>query len=61
VKIPRTRKEAAPRNVAARALRLGQFQPRVEKDPSAYTRKPRHRQPPLPDDENGEGDPPRTG
>ncbi len=58
MKIPRTRKEAAPRNVAARALREGQFQPKVEKDPTAYTRKPKHKRPLVPDEGNGGDDPP---
>jgi hypothetical protein len=49
VKVPRTRKEAAPRNVAAKALRQGQFQPKVEKDPKAYTRKRKHKEAPPPD------------
>jgi hypothetical protein len=49
MKVPRTRKQTAPRNVAAKALRHGQFQPKVEKDPKAYTRKPKHEQVPVPE------------
>lgn len=48
MKIPRTRKQTAPRNVAAKALRQGQFQPKVEKNPKGYVRKPKHERPPLP-------------
>lgn len=40
MKVPRTRKQSAPRNVAAKALRQGQFQPKVEKAPKIYSRKP---------------------
>jgi len=44
MKRPLTRKETAPRNVAAKALREGQFQPKVEANPHAYKRKQKHRQ-----------------
>ena len=60
--MPRAKKPKAPlrpRNVAARALREGQFQPKVEKDPRAYTRKPRHKEPLVPEEDGGEGDPPQ--
>lgn len=55
MKVPRTRKQSAPRNVAAKALRQGQFQPKIEKDPKAYSRKRKHRGAELPK-ENGEGE-----
>ena len=42
-----------PRNVAAKALREGQFQPKVEENPKAYRRRSRHppRLEPTRDDE----------
>jgi hypothetical protein len=43
MKIKLTRKQAAPPNVAAKALRLGQFQHKIEKNPKAYSRKVKHR------------------
>jgi len=43
MKRPMTRKEIAPRNVAAKALRQGQFQPKVEANPDAHSRKRKHR------------------
>lgn len=46
-----TRKQAAPRNAAARSLRGGQFQPKVEADPKAYNRKTKHKLDPLLDTE----------
>jgi hypothetical protein len=36
------RKAPKPRNVAAKALRMGQFQPKVEADPKAYRRRQKH-------------------
>lgn len=42
-----TRKQTAPRNVAAKALREGQFQPKVEPGPKGYKRKKKHNQDPL--------------
>ncbi len=42
-----TRKQTAPRNAAARALREGQFQPKVEEDPKGYSRRNKHKQDPL--------------
>lgn len=47
MKIPLTRKQTAPRNVAAKALREGQFQPKVEPDPDTYTRRKKHKRDPL--------------
>ncbi|MHB1110543.1 MAG: DUF7230 family protein, partial [Devosia sp.] len=49
MKDPRTRKQTAPRNVAAKALRQGRFQPKVEKDPKTYSRKHKrkHKDAPL--------------
>jgi len=47
MKIPLTRKQSAPRNAAAKALRQGQFQPKVEPDPKGYRRKTRHKVDPL--------------
>ena len=43
MKIKLTRKQAAPPNLAAKALRQGQFQPKVEQNPKAYSRKGRRR------------------
>lgn len=39
----RKRKPAPPPNLAARALREGQFQAKVVKDPRTYTRKIKHK------------------
>lgn len=47
MKVPLTRKQSRPRNAAARALRQGQFKPRVEADPKAYRRRGRHKPDPL--------------
>ena len=55
MKIPRTRKRSAPRNIAAKALRQGQFQPKIEKDPKAYSRKRKHKGSESPK-ENGESE-----
>jgi hypothetical protein len=45
-----------PRNVAAKALSEGQFQPKVEADPKAYNRRVKHRtelsEIPVEDDED---------
>ena len=35
IEVKLTRKQTAPRNLAARALKEGQFQPKVEEDPRA--------------------------
>lgn len=53
-KVPLTRKQLAPRNVAAKALRGGQFQPKVEPDPKAYRRKLKHPPKPPADEEEPE-------
>jgi hypothetical protein len=50
-KVPLTRKQVAPRNAAAKALREGQFQPKVEPDPKAYRRRPKHPPKPPADEE----------
>jgi hypothetical protein len=47
MKVPLTRKQTAPRNVAAKSLREGRFQPRVEADPKAYKRKKKHKTDPV--------------
>lgn len=47
MKRPLSRKETAPRNLAAKALRSGQFKPKVEPDPKAYKRKGRYAPDPL--------------
>lgn len=52
MKIPLSRKQTAPKNVAAKALREGQFQPKVEPDPKGYTRRPKHKRDPLVDRED---------
>lgn len=56
MKIPLGRKQTAPKNVAARALRQGQFQPKVEPDPKGYTRKPKHKPDPLRDNGDTKAD-----
>ena len=47
MKVPLSRKQVAPRNVAAKSLREGQFQPKVEADPKAYKRKNKHKSDPV--------------
>lgn len=47
MKVPLSRKQVAPRNVAAKSLREGQFQPKVEADPKAYKRKNKHKADPV--------------
>ncbi len=44
-----------PRNVAAKALRQGQFQPKVEENPKAYRRRPKHSAPLVQPDQEDEG------
>lgn len=56
MKVPLTRKQTAPRNVAARSLREGQFQPKVEPDPKSYKRKTKHKVDPVLDAEKQDGD-----
>jgi hypothetical protein len=43
MKKPGKKEPPRPRNVAAKALREGQFRPRVEDNPKAYKRRPRHK------------------
>lgn len=43
MKKPRPRKPPKPRNVAAKALGMSQFQPKVEADPKAYKRREKHK------------------
>ena len=45
VKVPLSRMQTAPKNVAAKSLRAGQFQPKVEPDPKGYKRKTKHPKP----------------
>lgn len=61
MKVPLTRKQLAPRNVAAKALRQGQFQPKVEDDPKGYKRRVKHRRDPVDEatDKEHEGEYPR--
>lgn len=56
MKVPLTRKQTAPRNVAAKSLREGQFQPKVETDPKTYKRKNKHKVDPVLDAEKQGGD-----
>ncbi|MGV3490588.1 MAG: DUF7230 family protein [Devosia sp.] len=42
ISVKLTRKQTAPRNAAAKALREGQFQPKIEDDPKAYKRRQKH-------------------
>lgn len=56
MKVPLTRKQTAPRNVAARSLREGQFQPKVEPAPKSYKRKTKHKVDPVLDAEKQDGD-----
>lgn len=43
MKKPRKKVPPKPRNIAAKSLREGPFQPRVEENPKAYKRRPRHK------------------
>ncbi len=56
MKVPLTRKQIAPRNVAAKSLREGQFQPKVEADPKAYRRQKKHKVDPVLDAKKQDGD-----
>jgi hypothetical protein len=47
MKVKLTRKQTAPKNVAAKALRQGQFQPKIEDDPKAYRRRTKHPKSPV--------------
>jgi hypothetical protein len=51
-----TRKQTAPRNAAAKSLREGQFQPKVEADPKTYKRRKKHKVDPVLEAEKQEGD-----
>lgn len=51
-----TRKQTAPRNVAAKSLREGQFLPKVETDPKAYNRRNKHKVDPVLEAEKHEDD-----
>lgn len=42
-----TRKQTAPRNLAAKALAEGLFKPKVEPDPKGYRRKAKHKVDPV--------------
>ncbi|HQZ11800.1 MAG TPA: hypothetical protein PK286_02850 [Devosia sp.] len=53
-KKPKPKKPPKPRNVAAKALGMGQFQPKVEADPNVYKRREKHR-PDLAQPPEGEG------
>lgn len=56
MKKPKPKAPPKPRNVAAKALREGQFQPKIEENPKAYKRRPKHKpdliQAPVDDEEN---------
>jgi len=56
MKKPRPKAPPKPRNVAAKALRSGQFQPKVEENPNAYKRRQKHKKelPILPADEEND-------
>jgi hypothetical protein len=51
---PHPKAPPKPRNIAAKALREGQFQPKIEDKPKAYKRRTKHRPdlaaPAAPDD-----------
>lgn len=51
-----TRKQVAPRNIAAKSLQAGQFQPKIEDDPNAYKRREKHKRDPLLDIDETEDD-----
>ena len=43
IRVQLSRKQTAPRNLAAKALTEGQFKPKVEPDPKAYKRRTKHK------------------
>lgn len=43
MKKPLSRRQTAPPNLAAKALRLGMFRQRIDKNPKVYSRKTKHR------------------
>lgn len=43
MKPPKKKAPPKPRNIAAKSLRAGQFQPKVEPNPKAYKRRPKHK------------------
>jgi hypothetical protein len=43
MKQPKKRAPPKPRNIAAKSLSAGQFQPKVEPNPKAYKRRPKHK------------------
>jgi hypothetical protein len=49
-----TRKQVAPRNLAAKSLQTGQFQPKVEDDQKGYKRRVKHKPDPLLDIDEAE-------
>ena len=54
MKKPKKKAPPKPRNLAAKSLSAGQFRPKVEPDPKAYKRRPKHKPdvlPPPPADE----------
>jgi hypothetical protein len=56
VTVKLSRKQTAPRNLAAKSLADGQFKPKVEADPKAYRRKPKHKVDPVLKAETDEGE-----
>jgi hypothetical protein len=56
MKVPLSRKQVAPRNVAAKSLREGQFQPKIEADPKVYKRKNKHKTDPVLEAERQDGE-----
>jgi hypothetical protein len=46
-KVKLSRKQLAPRNLAAKALAEGQYRPKVEADPKAYRRRQKHKVDPV--------------
>lgn len=55
MKKPKNKPPPKPRNVAAKALREGQFRPKVEPDPKAYRRRLKHQPPIVPPGDAGDG------
>lgn len=47
IRVKLSRKQIAPRNLAAKALAEGQFKPKVEPDPKAYRRRVKYKVDPV--------------
>jgi len=56
ISISLTRRQTAPRNLAAKSLREGQFQAKIEAGPKTYNRRKKHKVDPVLEAEKQEGE-----